>query len=161
MNIEYRIFFAEKPFWLSVETAREWERFGSELIKNVSLMNKCPMLDKNDFFATHFVASDLAVLLKEHAIKHGVRFISSDVTQAVVTNNQCSEVTLNNGQRVQSKWFLDCTGFARLLISQTDSRFKSYSNELLVDSAVVGQTQYKHPAREFNPFSQITARPAG
>lgn len=160
LGIQY-IDFAEKPFWLSVETAREWERFGSELIKNVSLMNKCPMLDKNDFFATHFVASDLAVLLKEHATKHGVQFISADVTQVSITNNQCSEITLNNGQRIQSKWFLDCTGFARLLISQTDSKFKSYSNELLVDSAVVGQTQYKHPVREFNPFSQITARPAG
>jgi len=160
LGIQY-IDFAEKPFWLSVENEQDWERFGSELIKNVSLMNKCPILDKADFFATHFVANDLAILLKEHALKRRVQLITADVTSAPVVNNQCSEITLNNGQRIQSKWFLDCTGFARLFISQTDSNFKSYSNELLVDSAVVGQTQYKHPVREFNPFSQITARPAG
>jgi hypothetical protein len=160
IGIQY-VDFAEKPFWLSVENARDWERFGSELIKNVGLMNKSPVINATDYFATHFVASDLAALLKEHALKHGVQHISADVTQTMITNNQCSEIALSNGQQIQSRWFLDCTGFAKLLISQTTSKFTSYSNELLVDSAVVGQTQYTHPAREFNPFSRITAKPAG
>ena len=160
LGIQY-IDFAEQPFWLSVENAQDWERFGSELTKNLSLMNKSPLVGPDDYFSMHFVASDLANLLKEHAIKHKVRYVSAEVIDSVFDGGQCKSITLDNGESIQSDWFVDCSGFSRILIKQTASEFKSYDQELLVDSAVVGQTQYKKLVQEFNPFSRITARPAG
>ena len=153
--------FAEEPFWLSVENATDWERFGSDMVKNVALMNKSPIVDDSDYFAMHFVASDLAKLLQEYSLERGVTHISANVTDSVVADNHCSSITLDNNTTITSDWFVDCSGFARILISKTDTTFTSYSDELLVDSAVVGQTQYKNPEREFNPFTKITARPAG
>jgi Tryptophan halogenase len=160
MAIQY-VDFAQKPFWLSVENETDWERFGSELVGNLSLMNKSPIVDHASYLAMHFVASDLAELLKSHALKRNVTHISAKVIDSIVVNNYCKNITLEDKSIIESNWFLDCSGFARALIKQTSSQFTGYAKELLVDSAVVGPTPYKNPEKEFNPFTQITAKSAG
>jgi len=160
MAIQY-VDFAQKPFWLSVENETDWERFGSELVGNLGLMNKSPVLDQNSYLAMHFVASDLAELLKTHAIKRNVRHISAKVVDSLIVDDQCQHITLEDNTQIESTWFVDCSGFARALIKQTKSQFVSYARELLVDSAVVGPTQYRKPEQEFNPFTRITAKTAG
>jgi len=160
VGIEY-IDFAKDSFWLSVANESEWEKYGSELIKNVGLMNKCPVLNDTDYFAMHFVASDIAQLLKDYSLKNNIVHISANVIDSAVENNQCSSIKLDNDQTIESEWFLDCSGFAKLLVKQTTSKFVSYDNELLVDSAVVGPTQYVKQAKEFNPFTRITAKESG
>jgi hypothetical protein len=131
------------------------------MTKTLSLSNKVPPVDKDSVFACHFVAQDLANLLKEHAIKNGVVHVTADVVDSTVIDNQCSNITLDIGLKINAEWFLDCSGFARVLIKQTNSKFISYADELLVDSAVVGPLPYKNKTKEFNCYSKITARPAG
>lgn len=153
--------FAEEPFWLSVENPTDWENYGSEMIRDVSLMNKCPMIGDEDYFAMHFVASDIAELLKEHSTKAGVIHIPAKVVETDVSDNTCHSIKLHTGDTVTGEWFIDCSGFAKLLIKQTDTHFTSYANELLVDSAVVGPTQYTNHIQQFSPFTNITAKDAG
>ena len=160
VGIQYRD-FADDAFWLSVETPRDWENYGSELIKSVGLSNKCPIISDDVFFAMHFVASDLAALLRDHACGLGVDHISSMVVGVELQNNTSKHIKLSDERTIAGDWFVDCSGFAKLLIGKTDTHFTSYNKELLVDSAVVGPTQYKNKEREFNPFTQLTAQEAG
>lgn len=162
MGIEYTD-FAENKFWLTTEPTTAWELFGSEMVKSLSAFDKCPILldDDSSFFGCHFVASDLVEVLKEHAKKHGVIHISDKVIDVKVNHNFCDEIHLESGDTLSSKWFIDSTGFAKVLISKTDSPFKDYSKELLVDSAVVSPTQYKNKKEEFKPYTKITAKECG
>jgi tryptophan halogenase len=160
VGIKY-VDFSQKDFWLSVEPSTEWEQYGSELIKNLGLMNKSPVLNDTDFFAMHFIASDFANLLKEYSLKNNVTYLSANVLDSQVKNNICSAVSLDTGVQIQADWFLDCSGFAKILIKKTNSNFVSYENELLVDSAVVGPTQYKDQQKEFSVYTQITAKESG
>ena len=158
VGIKY-IDFADKDFWLTTEP--HWEHFGSDLVKTVGNLNKSPVLSNEVFFGCHFVASELADLLKQYSTKSSVTHISANIVSSTVINNTCFDVTTDTGLNITGSWFIDCSGFARLLTKQTTSKFKSYDNELLVDSAVVGQLPYTNFDKEFVSYTQITARPAG
>jgi len=160
LGIEYKE-FSDKTFWLSTAGPDEWETWGTDMMKHVACSGKTPIITDDTVVACHFVAGDLANLLKEHSVKLGVTHISAEVVSSTVERNYCKNITLDSGDIVTADWFLDCTGFARLLIKQTDSNFTSYDKELLVDSAVVGPTPYKNKETEFYSYSQITARTAG
>ena len=160
LGIQYNE-FSDQTFWLSTNSPTDWERWGTDITKAVCLSNKVPPIDNTSEVACHFVAHDLANLLKEHAINRGVKHISADVVDSTVVNNQCTDITLDDGDIITSTWFIDCSGFARLLIKKTDSNFVSYANELLVDSAVVGPLPYQNKSKEFSSYSKLTARTAG
>jgi hypothetical protein len=160
LGIQYNE-FSDHTFWLSTNNPADWERWGGDITKAVCLSNKVPPVNNDSEFACHFVAHDLVNLLKEHAIKNGTIHISSEVVDSNVVDNQCRNITLDNGDIINSNWFIDCSGFAQVLIKQTDSNFVSYANELLVDSAVVGLLPYKDKSKEFSCYSKITARTAG
>ena len=153
--------FAKDNFWLGATHPSDWERWGGEMTRMVAMSTKMPELSDTAIYACHFVAHDLAALLKEHATKHGVNHISAEVVDSIVVNNQCSSITLDTGDIIESEWFIDCSGFSRLLIKKTDTNFTDYSKELLVDSAVVGPTAYTDKAKEFASYTHLTAREAG
>ena len=159
LGIQYKD-FSDSTFWLSIEKP-DWEEWGTELIKTLSHHNKCPPLDDTDHFGCHFVASDFAKLLKDHAMSMGVEHISATVVDVTIDNDICSSITLDNQTIIESKYFVDCSGFKKLFISKTSAVFESYCNELLVDSAVVGPSQYTNKQREFTPYTRVIAKPAG
>lgn len=151
--------FSEKPFWLSTDP--DWEQWGSELSYGLALNNKCPLLRDDSIFGCHFVATELANLLQSHAEKQGTKIIHATVTDTKIVDNQCTSVTLDTGDVITADWFVDATGFRRLLIGKTDSQFNDYSSELLVDSACVGQQTYTNPEKEYEPFTSSIAMTAG
>ena len=151
--------FADKPFWLSTDP--DWEQWGSDLSFNLARNNKCPLLQDNSMFGCHFVAHELANLLQEHAERQGTKVIHATVTDVNIENNQCSSITLDTGETITADWFVDATGFRRLLIGKTDSEFNDYSSELLVDSACVGQKNYTDPEKEYEPFTSSIAMTSG
>lgn len=161
LGIQYHD-FSDETFWLTTQPIVDWEKYGSELTKTLGNMDKCPtIIQKDDHFGCHFVASDLAELLKQHAIKRGVVHISDNVVDVKMNYNFCDEIILNSGYSISSKWFIDSSGFSKVLISKTNSTFKNYGKELLVDSAVVTPTQYKNKKQEFKPYTKITAKECG
>ena len=151
--------FAEKPFWLSTDP--DWETWGSDLCHALASNNKCPILTDNSIFGCHFVASELANLLQSHAEKQGTHIIRATVTSTNIIDNKCNSVTLDTGKEITADWFVDASGFRRLLIGKTDSQFNDYSSELLVDSACVGQKSYTNPEKEYEPFTSSIAMTSG
>ena len=158
LGIEYTN-FSDKKFWLTTEP--NWNKYGSQLIKDVGYSNKSPIVTPTDFFGCHFVATDLVEILKEHSVNRGVRHIVDNVLGSVVAGNRCSVISLGADKQIRAGWFLDCSGFARILAKKTDATFVNYDNSLLVDSAVVGQLPYKDKKTEFVPYTKIIAREAG
>ena len=151
--------FADTPFWLSTDP--DWETWGSDLSWGLANHNKCPVLKEDSMLGCHFVASELATLLREYSVARGVKLIEDTVVATDIENNQCKSIDLKSGIKIMADWFVDSTGFRRLLIGKTDSYFNDYSNELLVDSAVVGQMPYTDPEKEYEPFTSSIAMSAG
>ena len=91
---------------------------------------------QSDKYAIHFDARLVAAYFKEIAIQRGVTYIDSNVKDFKVDNDDIVEIILSNGTPVQPDFVIDCTGFARLIIGKLfKSEWKSYSNDLLVNSA--------------------------
>jgi flavin-dependent dehydrogenase len=151
--------FSSKPFWLSTDP--DWENWGTELTSTIGNHNKCPILTKDSMHGCHFVATDLANILKEKSQQLGVKLIEATVSDVDVVDGFCKSVRLEDGTIIKSRWFLDATGFRRLIIGKTNSKFNDYSSELLVDSACVGQKNYTDPEKEFEPFTSSIGMTAG
>lgn len=72
------------------------------------------------------------------------------------TNGYLESVTLNNGQKITSDLFIDCSGFHKILIKDF-ANFKRY-DELLCDSAVAGRVFYENDEDTLRvPFTTSTA----
>lgn len=89
-------------------------------------------------YGYHFDAALLSDFLKQHAIGLGVCHIE-DVVQGVehhVNGDILSVITQGHG-KITGEWFIDCSGFKRLLIQGAmRQRFVSFHDALLCDAAV-------------------------
>jgi len=160
LGIQYKGFTPE-PFWLCTEPTLSWLRHGSEMTKNVAMNMRSPVLDDHSAFAMHFVAHDLAQMLRNLSISRGVKQISATIVDQAVVNDQCLWLRTDAGTLITADWYIDASGFRSLLIGRTSAQFRSYANDLLVDSAVVGPSAYTNPRDQFWPFTRISAHAAG
>jgi tryptophan halogenase len=94
-------------------------------------------------YAYHLEASGYAKFLRGIAEQHGVtrkegKIVSVDQSDS----GDIASVMLQDGQSVAGDLFIDCSGFAGLLIDKTlKVGFDDYSHHLPCDSAVAVQTQ--------------------
>ena len=96
-------------------------------------------------YAYHLDAGKFAALLRTHAIgKLGVEHIVDDVVEVVQADNgDIKSVTLQRAGALAGDLFIDCTGFAALLIGKTlGVPFKDCSDTLFVDNAIALQVPY-------------------
>jgi len=105
--------------------------------------NLAPIPSHNFPFAIeygyHFDSAKLGEFLKHHAIKLGVKHIEGNIVSVntapsgAICNLQCED-----GAVLEGDFFIDCTGFHSLLLQKAlRVPFKSFSNNLFNDSAVV------------------------
>ena len=82
---------------------------------------------------------------KAHGLKHAnCQLIDSEVTAISRTPaGLIKSVTLTNGDTVEGDLFIDCTGFARLLIKEMGAKWVSYKQWLPVDRGMPFQEQYQ------------------
>lgn len=115
-------------------------------------------------YAYHLDAVKFAAMLKTHCTERlGVRHITDDVTgvkvddAGFVTGVETRETGLVSGD-----FFLDCTGFAALLIGQTYGvPFVECGDVLLADHAVALQVPYEHEDDPVASQTNSTAQAAG
>lgn len=90
-------------------------------------------------YGYHFDSYLLGQFLKEHAIKLGVTHLQQkviDVEQTV--SGDIAALLPEQGSKIIGDFFVDCTGFASLLMQKTlNVGFKSFKDNLFNDSAVV------------------------
>ncbi|HEX5788603.1 MAG TPA: tryptophan halogenase family protein [Woeseiaceae bacterium] len=115
-------------------------------------------------YAFHMNALLFADHLCEIATSRGVAHHRDHMTDVVMhENGDIAAVNTRGGQRLEADLFIDCTGFASLLIEQQlGVRWIDYSQWLLCDRAIVMPVPYDvHYPGFVRPYTQATALSAG
>ena len=93
-------------------------------------------------YAYHFDSVKLANFLQNKAVAKGVEHVVADVEKVIPDeHNQIRQVNTTCGRVLYADFFVDCTGFAGLLLQKAQGQdFESYQDWLFNDSAVAVQT---------------------
>ncbi|NNG42873.1 tryptophan 7-halogenase [Pseudoalteromonas sp. NEC-BIFX-2020_002] len=93
-------------------------------------------------YGYHFDSVKLGLFLKRKAQEKNINHIISNITEVNKKDNgDISSITTDCGKQITGDFFIDCSGFAALLVNKTQNRhFVSYADTLLNDSAVAIQT---------------------
>jgi flavin-dependent dehydrogenase len=115
--------------------------------------------DPHKHTAFHFDATKFGAWLRErYCIPRGVTHIPATVVEIKTDDNGISELVLNNGNKITSDLFIDCTGFKSLLLGETlGVEFNSYSDMLPNNRAWATRLDYKDKERELEPYTNSTA----
>ena len=107
-------------------------------------------------YGYHFDSSLVGQFLKEHAKKLGVTHLDHRVVDVRLNaQGYISQLMTDDGQALEGDFFIDCTGFAGLLIQKTlQVPFVSFAKNLFNDSAVVMPTAQ---VDDFAPQTTSTA----
>ena len=113
-------------------------------------------------WAYHFDATLYAGYLRNYSEARGVTRREGKVT-GVEQDGETAfirSVVMEHGDPVEGDLFIDCTGFAGLLIEQTlKAGFEDWSHWLPCDRAVA--VQCAHGEGPLTPYTRVTAREAG
>lgn len=137
------------------------------LSSSVCKENKSPMGVKGqeeEFrYAYHVDAGLVGDYFKKMAKNRGVKHVIGHVLE--VKNNErgeISELRLENGKTMTADFFVDCTGFARVLTGKNlGGNFISDSDSLFCNSAVAIQTKNNPEISGIRPFTTATAKSSG
>ena len=110
-------------------------------------------------YATHFDASLFADLLRRRFAGAGrVQHVIDHVTEVCVVDGSVSAVVTEQQGRIEGDFFVDCTGFRRVLMQAvSDAAFVSFQPELPCDRAVTLALE----ADQSRPYTTATALSAG
>jgi tryptophan 7-halogenase len=115
-------------------------------------------------YAYHLDAGKFATLLREHAVKRlGVRHVIGDVVRTHQTDNgDIASVELADGRVLAGDLFVDCSGFAALLIGGVYKvPFHRCGDTLFIDRALAMQVPYSDPQAPITCHTVSTAQEAG
>ena len=115
-------------------------------------------------YAYHVDAGKLAPFLQKHCTqKLGVRHVLADVSNVNLTEQgDIKSVTTQQAGEIAGDLFIDCTGFAALLIGKAlGVAFKSCSDILFCDTALAVQVPYESSAAPMASHTISTAQSAG
>ncbi|KQN90961.1 tryptophan halogenase [Sphingomonas sp. Leaf231] len=115
-------------------------------------------------YAYHLDAGKFAALLHEHATgRLGVEHVVGDVVRAEMADNgDVAGVSLVDGRTIAGDLFVDCSGFAALLIGGVyDIPFRSCRDVMFADRAIAMQVPYADPDDPVTCHTVATAQDAG
>lgn len=96
-----------------------------------------PMLG-NDY-GYHLDNRRLAAFLERYALEQGISIVDDLITGVSVSAAGVDALTLESGQTASADLYVDCSGFASLLLGRhLDEPFISYRDSLYCDRAVIG-----------------------
>jgi tryptophan halogenase len=91
-------------------------------------------------------------------LRNSINYKQEHVKQVEVTNGNIEYVTLETGQQVTADFFIDCTGFAKLLSnSLPDSDWVCKDHMLFNNAAVAGHVRYINEDEELKPYTTCEA----
>ncbi len=129
-----------------------------------SLDNQVPLnffnsLDHSPTHQFHFDTQALNKFLRKICEDRNIEIIEDSI-ESVDINSEDGDITSVNGkQKYYADFFIDCSGFSRLLLNRAlDVKWKSYSEYLPLDSAIAFATE---EMEEYNIYTKSTARDYG
>ena len=111
-------------------------------------------------FAYHFDASKVATYLRGYAEHMGVKRIEGRVVEVRPDETGAiASLALQDGRAIEGDFFIDCSGFAGLLIEKTlGATFEDWSHWLPCDRATAVPSETVHP---IHPYTVAQARGNG
>ncbi len=113
----------------------------SVLMRNnfVCLANKAGEPEIGENVGYHLDNRRLAAFLEKYAMEQGINLIDEMVTSVNCSEQGIESLALESGGKVEADLFVDCSGFASMLLGKTLSEpFVSYTQSLYCDMALIG-----------------------
>ena len=126
---------------------------------NVSPYKDNKMLLNQPFSHAHHINAEFAGTYIKTKIAPDVANIIADVVKVNVHRENISSIELDNGSVITADWFIDCSGFSRVLVNALGWKTKAYDHP--IDSAWVCPTDYDDPGTEMVNYTQSIAEPYG
>lgn len=108
--------------------------------------------------ALHVDAAKLARYLERHLTN--VEVLEAEHIEAVAADGKISHIDLDDGKRTSADLYVDCTGFARAVLSKI-AQPVTMSYEANVNRAVAANVPYVDPAAEMHPYTRADAHEHG
>jgi len=113
-----------------------------------------------DGYGYHFDASKLISVLREKCINSGCKIIGAKVEDCRFNpDGSIKSVILDDSKEIFGDYFVDCTGFRRVLISRMKDTFLDLSDKLICNSAVATHVDFKNE-KEYH-WTKCTALSSG
>lgn len=115
----------------------------ASLSGNFYLENKIPWRREGENLhwfggkAYHFDATKVGEYFKKKSLEAGVKHIDAKIEQVIVNADKINSLTLDTGETVAGEFFIDCSGFARLLMSKLNNPWITYTDRLAVNSGMI------------------------
>jgi tryptophan halogenase len=107
----------------------------------------------------HFDTFKLNKFLHKKCIQLGINIIDDEIIDASLDSNGNIECVHSNTKNYYADFYVDCSGFKRLLLHKTlNVKWKSYSEYLPLNSAIAFPTE---EMEEYNMWTKATAHDAG
>ena len=139
-------------------------KFGNEKIHLASRLGVDFHTKKNfeNIDALHFNAHKVGQYFKNICLAQGVKYVDTVVLdiQRDNTTGNIQELILENSKKIQGDFFIDCSGFARVIMKKLDVGWKSYKDYLPLNSALPFLLDYQ-PTDIIEPCTTATALSAG
>lgn len=137
--------------------------FNAELAEQCKAPVGPPPCDSGKMdYAYHFDTALLADFLKKRCLEQGIDYVVDDVTDVIQKDNgNISHLVTASGGNLSGDFFVDCTGFRKILIGKTlGAETISYKPRLFNDSAVVIRTPVPENG-DIPPFTESRALKCG
>ena len=97
--------------------------------------NKKTIIDAHSW---HFDAHKVGQYFKEISLKNGIKTIDDEIVglNQNPANGMLNSVTLSSGTKLEADFWIDCSGFARVLINPMGGGWVSYANDLPTNTAL-------------------------
>lgn len=114
-------------------------------------------------YAYHLDAGLLGEYLKKLSISRGVKHVVDTIKEVVLAENgTIKSLSLEKGAGIEGDLFIDCSGFASILMTKTlNEPFESYSDYLFNDRAVAMRFPYEDKESEMVSYTMCTAQSSG
>ena len=156
-------YFIDKPY---AELAKWHPAYrlakGNVSLKLEDYLDVNPGMGPSGFGSVHFSAHQIIKIIKELII-NDITYVDTNITKITQNENGIEYLINDAGEKYTGDLFLDCTGFASLLLEkEMGAKWQSFNDlGLLTDRAVTIQTQYTDPQKECHPYTKATTMDAG
>jgi len=111
--------------------------------------------------STHFDGFKVGEYFKEKCLSKGVELIDDIVTKVDCLHGVITRIHLKNNGKLISDFYIDCTGFSRVLSKSLDMGWKSYSDHLPVNTAMPFQQAHNKSQDDLELYTTATALSSG
>ncbi|MEW6998619.1 tryptophan halogenase family protein [Colwelliaceae bacterium BS250] len=155
--------------WSATDKTADFERWACAqgAICDKNLAPKLPQMPEYAFslnYGYHLNAGKFVKMLHQHCVdKLGVNYIQGHVEQVVpAENDDIAAIVLTSGEQIEGDLFIDCSGFAAILIGKHyQVPFKSQQHILFNDTALAVQVEYADNDAPIASCTVATAQDSG